>query len=214
MTLAIYCAGGLGKEILELAKAINRWENIIFVDDVKDTAEHQGIPVLRFKDAAAYGTDLEFVIASGEPDGRKNLYEKIKTAGYSMATMVSPWTTVYPGATIGEGCILWDCGISADVEIGANTLISSQVIVGHDTVIGAHSIVSAKCFVGGNVRIDESVYLAPGVLVKDRIHISSGAIVSLGAVILRNVRPGAIMIGNPARRLGENTQNQVFNMFN
>jgi len=212
MTLAIYCAGGLGKETLELAKSVNRWDRIIFVDDVTEATEYRGLPVLRFEAAVAYG-DLEFVIASGEPAGRKALYEKIKAAGYPLVTIVSPWATVFPGVVIGEGCIIWDCGISADAKIGENTLVNSRVIIGHDAVIGAHSVISTNCFLGGHTRLCEQVYMGPGSMVKDRICIGENAIVSLGAVILRSVKSNAIMVGNPAKKIGENESGKVFGMF-
>lgn len=213
MTLAIYCAGGLGKEVLEFARSISRWNEILFVDDVTDTTECHGARVLRFPDIATLGCDVEFVIASGEPAGRKKLYEKIKANSYSMATLMSPYTTILPGTQIGEGCIILDCAISADVEISPNVLINSRVTIGHDAVIGPHSVISANSFIGGNTHFGERVYMAPGAMAKDRLRIGDSAIISLGAVLLRNVRSKSIMVGNPARCIGENEQGRVFGMF-
>jgi len=213
MTLAIYCAGGLGKEVLELARTVNRWERVIFVDDVIQEKEYQGLSVYRFEEIGNLGENIEFIIASGEPQGRKKLYEKIKGAGYSLATIISPWAGVSPSSRIGEGCILWDCGVSVDVDIQENVIINSKVIIGHDTVIGAHSVVSARCFLGGYTSLEERVYMGPCAMVKDRLHIGEGAIISLGAVLLRHVHPRAIMLGNPAKRIGENETEKVFGMF-
>ena len=50
-------------------------------------------------------------------------------------------------------------------------------------------------------------------MTKDSIRIGKEAIISLGTVLLRNVRPRAIMVGNPARRIGENETGRVFGMF-
>ena len=213
MTLAIYCAGGLGKETIELARIVNRWDVIVFVDDVTDKKIYREAHVYRFEEIARFEDTVEFIVASGEPAARKALYEKIKAAGYSLATLVFPWVSTYPGTTFGEGCILWDCSLSADIVVEPNVLINTKVIVGHDTVIGAHSVISAKSFLGGNVRVEEGVYMAPGTMAKDRIRVGEGAIISLGAVLLRNVRPRAIMVGNPARRIGENETGRVFGMF-
>lgn len=213
MTLVIYCAGGLGKEILELARSISRWDAIVFVDDVIDQKEYRGCGVYRFDKIADFTDTVEFIIASGEPAGRKALYEKIKTAGYPMATLVSPYTSILPGAKIGEGCILYDCGISADVQVKENVLVNARVITGHDVQVGAHSVVSANCFLGGYTTLEECVYMAPGSMVKDRIHVGKQAIISLGAVVLRNVHANAIMVGNPARHLGDNTTGKVFGIF-
>lgn len=213
MTLAIYCAGGLGKEVVELARCINRWDTIVFVDDVTEEKNYRGADVYRFEDIADFEDAVEFVIASGEPAARKALYEKVKAAGYSIATLVSPWASMCPGTTLGEGCILWDCALSADIAVGPNVLINAKVIIGHDVVIGAHSVISAKSFLGGSVCVEECVYMAPGAMAKNKIRIGEGAIISLGAVLLRNVRSKAIMIGNPARRIGENETGRVFGLF-
>lgn len=213
MTLVIYCAGGLGKEIITLARSVNCWDRIVFADDVTDAKEHAGAPVYRFEEIARLQDEVEFIIASGEPFERKCLYEKIKAAGYRLATVVSPQARVLPGAQIGEGCIVWNCFLSADVIIKENVFINSKVIIGHDTVVGAHSVLSISCFLGGKTSIGERVYMAPGSLCKDKLTIGDGAIISLGAVLLRNVRPQSIMIGNPAKRIGMNEQNKVFGMF-
>lgn len=213
MTLAIYCAGGLGKETLALVSLINRWDKIIFIDDIKDAHEYCGYPVYRFEETLLKPDEVEFIVASGEPLGRKKLFEKIKNSGYSLATLISPYASILPGTQIGEGCIIWDCGISADVSVGNNVLVNSHAMIGHDATIGMHSVISSYSFLGGCTLIGESVYMAPGAMAKDRIKIGDCAIVGMGAIVLRNVRSRAIMVGNPARRFGENESGRVFGMF-
>lgn len=213
MTLAIYCAGGLGKEVIALARGIARWENIIFVDDVTDAEWYVDAKVFRFDALRDFPGEVEFIIANGEPRTREALYQKIKAAGYPMTTVLSSGVVVVPGAEIGEGCILYDCIVSADVHIEPNVLINTKAIIGHDTVIGAHSVISAFCFLGGITTVGKRVYMAPGSMAKDRIRIGDDALLSLGAVALRHVKEKAIMIGNPARKLAENTSGRVFGLF-
>ena len=74
-------------------------------------------------------------------------------------------------------------------------------------------MISSSGFIGGYTSIGNKVYLGPGAMVKDRITIGDSAILSLGAVALRNVRERAIMIGNPAKIIGYNTEDKVFGMF-
>ena len=210
MILAIYCAGGLGREVIEFARSINRWENIIFVDDVTSEKVISDANVLRFLEVEQFRGNLEFVIANGEPAVREVLYHKIKDAGYPLGTLISPYCSILSKTEIGEGCILYDCVISTNVHIGANVLMNGKVLIGHDTVIGEHSVLSTLNFLGGDTYIGKRVYIAPGAMVKDRIHIGDDAIISLGAVVLRNVRAESIMIGNPARKLGNNEEKTVF----
>ena len=42
MILGIYGSGGLGREVLELARIINTWEKIIFIDDGGGGEEKRG----------------------------------------------------------------------------------------------------------------------------------------------------------------------------
>lgn len=212
MILAIYCAGGLGREMIALARSVSRWEAIFFVDDVVEQREIAGAGVFRFEEIERYKGNIEFVIANGEPEAREKLYEKIKAAGYPMATIIGHGCSILPDAEIGEGCVIYSGGISANVKVKNNTLINVNVIIGHDTVVAEHCVLSANCFVGGMTHIGRKVYIAPGVLIKDRVHIADSAIISLGAVILRHVREKAIMVGNPARRIGYNTLGKVFNI--
>ena len=212
MILAIYCAGGLGKEVLALACSINRWEAIVFVDDVTDCRMYHGASVHRFEELLGLVNkeNIEFVIASGEPTGRKALYKKLKDHGCKMTNLISPYASLGVGTQLGEGCILWDCVITNDAIIGENVLINTRALLGHDVIVGSHGVISANCFLGGHTVLDEYVYMAPGAMMKDRIHVGEQAIISLGAVVLRNVRSKAIMIGNPARKIGENTEGRVF----
>lgn len=213
MTLAIYCAGGLGKEIVALARSVTRWDYIIFVDDVTNDEWYQGARVVRFDDVKDLPDDVEFIIANGEPEVREILYNKIKASGYRLTTIYGPGCSVLPGASIGEGCVLSECIVSSDVIVEDNVLINNKAIIGHDAVIGPHSFVSAGCFVGGYTKVGRKVYMAPGSMAKDRIQVGESVIISLGAVLLRNVAPQAIMVGNPAKQIGENTEHKVFNIF-
>lgn len=213
MILAIYCAGGLGREMIGLARALNRWERIVYVDDITPEKNVADAPVYRFGEIGGIGESVEFIIASGEPAARAKLYEKIKAAGYPLATLVSPWASVGDRTTIGEGSIVYDCTLTVDIQVGANVLIGSRASAGHDVIFGDHSVVSTNVFLGGHTVLGEQVYLAPGAMAKDRITIGESAIVSLGAVILRHVKPKSIMVGNPAKKIGENTEGKVFGMF-
>lgn len=81
MKLAIYGAGGLGREVLILAQIINadkkRWDDFIFIDDINPKRELKGFPVLDF-DVIKQMDDVEIVIAVGEPKVRMLLAEKVK----------------------------------------------------------------------------------------------------------------------------------------
>ncbi len=73
MTLAIYCAGGLGRELISMARSVCRWDHMAFVDDVTDATECLGARVFRFDDVKNIPDQVEFIIANGEPAAREKL---------------------------------------------------------------------------------------------------------------------------------------------
>lgn len=210
MILAIYCAGGLGREVLELARAIGKWEQIVFVDDVTDRAEIYGAHVYRFDDVSSLCGQVEFVIANGEPAARKTLYMKVKSSGYPFASVVHPACNISETAQTGQGCILFPCRLYLSAYIGNNVLIEGGVNIGYDAVIGSHSLVNSMAFIGGYAWIGERVYIAPGALLRDRISVGDDAIVGMGAVVVRNVAAEAVVAGNPAKEIGKNMEKKVF----
>ena len=88
--------------------------------------------------------------------------------------------------------------LSANSTVGDFvTLLSSPI--GHDTIIGDYSVISGNCNIVRNVVIGKDVFLAAGVSIAQDIHIGDGAYLGIGSVILKDVQPGAVMFGNPAR---------------
>ena len=73
MVLGICGAGGLGREVLQLAKEINVrnhcFDKIIFADDYLDKKSVLNVDVVRFNDAVGlYNNEqLRFIVALGEP---------------------------------------------------------------------------------------------------------------------------------------------------
>ena len=131
-----------------------------------------------------------------------------------MGKLISFTAEVLPGAKIGEGSIVFGSScLSVDVIVGNNVLIMGGVGIGHDAVIKENSVTSYRVFIGGCTVINENAYLGPNALIRDRVNVGAGAVVSLGAVILRNVKPKSIMVGNPAKIIGVNNEDTVFKRF-
>lgn len=219
MILAIYGCGGLGSEIFELAKLINRfdncWDEIVFVADNEPLKEKYGARVINFEEAVEKNKQetIKFVIAVGEPESRKLLYNKVKSAGVGFDILIHPNSrdNIAGSAHIGEGAIIkGNVYISPNVVIGANTLIQSIAIVGHDSKIGSNCVISAFCEVAGWCNIGDCTYIAIHVPVRDRITIGSDVIVGMGSVVLRDLPDNVVAMGNPARPMRPNDDKKIF----
>lgn len=218
--LLIYCAGGLGKEVITLAEIINEekhtWDEIAFIDDVREETVFFEHTVYKYEEALRLRADneVEVVIANGEPKVREMLWNRLEKDAFIMANLIYPSPFISPYAKVGKGVIIRErVSLSMDTVIEDNVFIQANVTIGHDTRIGSHSIISSFVGLSGNCDVGKRVYISMGVVTKQDISIGDNAIISLGSTIFRNVKENKIVMGNPAKVIGENEENSVFNMF-
>lgn len=90
----------------------------------------------------------------------------------------------------------------ADLEIGDHVLISSEVaIVGQDHPFDdpAHTVYSQPRRDDSAVRIGGDVLIGFGAIIVGPVTIGDGCIVGAGAVVVRDLPPYTVCVGNPAR---------------
>lgn len=213
MTLALYGAGGLGREALELARqCAGAGGDFVFLDDTREAGECSGIPRLPLRElGAASARGVDFVVCVGEPALRKALFEKALAAGLRPATLVHPTVWVPASSSIGRGCIVDPgCHIGPDVRIGDNTAVLFESNVPHDCEVGDHCVLSANAILSGHCKVGEGAYVAAGAVVKEDVSIGSWSIVGMGSAVFRDVPDDVIALGNPARVVKNNENHRVF----
>ena len=218
MHLAIYGEGGLGHEVLDLVLRIQKGENqiiesIFFIVDDSDKSEYMSYPIVDFEEIKRKYKpgEIEFIIALGEPEHRKRLYERVKNEGYGFKTLIHPSANISPSASIGEGTIIQYCtSISSDTKIGDNCFFQASALIGHDCLIRDHCVVSSHVAISGHVSIGEKTYIAPGVMVKDRVNIGFDSVIGMGAIVQRDIPDNVIALGNPARPMKHKDENKIF----
>lgn len=213
MKLAIYGAGGLGREVLILAlliqKESQRWEDILFIDDIQPDRLIKGIPVLNFSEAAKQ--HIEVVIAVGEPALRAVMAEKVLSSGIELATLIHPDVALSEGTRIGAGCVLChNTCITSDVVLGSNVFMQPNSSVGHDCYIGHHSVISTFVNIGGNCLIGDHVFIGLSAVVKQKVTIGNNAIISMSAAVFNDIQDYSIAVGNPARVVRKNEEERIF----
>jgi acetyltransferase-like isoleucine patch superfamily enzyme len=93
-------------------------------------------------------------------------------------------------------------GAAFSVEIGEETLIASDVtILDHDHQMPTNDAVSLRDMplVGAPIRIGRSVWIGEKATVLKGVTIGARAIVGAHAVVTKDVPPGAVVVGVPAR---------------
>ena len=217
MILGIYGAGGLGREVLDLAREINdktkKCEKIVFINDFKHELVLNGAEVFTFDEFKAnFATDAaKVVIAVGEPKVRQVLREKAAASGYSLQSLIHPTAFVGAETQIGDGTVLqFGNFISCNVIIGANVFIQPNSSVGHDSIIGNDAVISSCVGISGNCKIGERAYIGVSVPVREKTSIGADSVVGMGSVVMRDIPENVIALGNPARAMKNNDDGHVF----
>ena len=94
-----------------------------------------------------------------------------------------------------------DRAVSGETLIGENVKIDNLVHIAHGVKIGRNSLVIANAMIAGSVSIGENAWIAPSASVIQKTAIGNGAVVGMGSVVLKNVDPGTVVAGVPARKL-------------
>ena len=217
MILGIYGAGGLGREVYELAKLTNSynnyWQEIFFIDDGEIINNPRNALILKFKNLKEKFNleDIEVCIAIGEPYVRKEIFLKLLSKKISITTLVDPDVSIPDSTKIGAGTIICKyVSITSDVKIGKNVYVHPMACIGHDSQIGDHSIISSYVDVTGECIIGSETFLAIGTIMKQQVKIGSGCILGMGSVVYNNISDNLIAMGNPARPMKKNEEKKVF----
>lgn len=219
--LYIYCAGGFGREVLDIAESLNKdsrlWSALYFLDDVIPSGKViNGVRVLSFREfvtSIRNRSDFELVIAHGEPNARKQIREKLAEFKVldNLISLVSPDSRVSEWAKVGKGSII--CAgvhISVNACIGVNSVINCNSIIGHDVQVGDDSVVSSQVNIGGGAQIAAEVYIGMGSQIKERLTIGKQSILGMASVLFENVPEELLFMGNPAKAIRRSQDARIF----
>ncbi len=91
-----------------------------------------------------------------------------------------------------------DRGAGPDTVIGDGTMIDNLVQIGHNVQIGRGCIVIAQAGVAGSTVLEDFSVIAAQVGIAGHLRVGTGAQIGAQAGVMRDVDPGARMLGSPA----------------
>lgn len=109
--------------------------------------------------------------------------------------------------SIGEHCNILPTTIFTDpayVRLGNNVQFSSCALIGHDGVIAMlNRAYDLRLDAVGKIDIRDNVFIGYGAVILRGVTIGPNSIVAAGAVVCRDVPPGTIVGGVPAKPIGK-----------
>lgn len=205
--IIIYGAGGLGKEVLSLIRAMDTFDPVGFIDDgLRKGTEVKGLKVLGGVDTInVMATPVNLVLAVGDPSTKAMLIKKmIDPARVYFPTLIHPSAIIQEETmvSLGMGTIICaGCVLTTDIVVGNHVLLNLNTTVGHDVAIGDYASVMTGVNIAGNVKIGDGVMIGSGANIINNVSVGSFAKVGMGAVVIRDVDPQATVVGVPARKV-------------
>lgn len=150
--------------------------------------------------------DIGAVTAIGGHRGsdRLAIQRRLASRGLGAVTIVHPTAFVAESARLGRGAqVLAQSAVCVDVAMGDACIVNTGASADHECVLGDGVHLCPGARLAGCVVVEEFATIGTGAIVLPRIRIGARAHVGAGAVVTRDVPPGAVVVGSPARRLRE-----------
>lgn len=205
--IAIYGAGGLGREIACLIRNINavkyQWNMIGFFDDsipITHKTEY-GYILGGINELNNYNKELAIVIAIGNPQILNKIYTNIINKKIEFPNIIAPDVILYDkdNYKIGFGNIIgFRCLISCNIKIGNFNILNTDTFIGHDTIIGNFNIINPSVRISGEVSIGNGNFFGVGCIILQQKKIGNNTVIGSNSVIIHKTKDNTTYIGNPA----------------
>ncbi len=165
-----------------------------------------GLVLGRFDSWASLPPDTHFLAPLHKAKEMERRAQRIVALGIEAsrwATVIDPDAIVADDVTHAPGLfVAGHVSIGPAVRIGAHVAIRPGAYIGHDASLEDFVFVGGNAVIAGYASLGKGAHVAPGATIRDGTRIGRFAVVGLGAVVVRDVPEYAVVMGNPARRIG------------
>lgn len=211
--IAIYGAGGLGREVACLIKLINdslmepEWDFIGFFDDTKNIGDNifnYGLCLGGIYQLNQWNEKLSIVIAIGNSNSISSIYKQITNPNIDFPNIFAPSVIFLDreSTQLGKGNIICsNCLVSCNVKLGDFNIFNGYVPIGHDVTIGSYNVIMPSVNLSGSISIGNNNFFGVQSVVLQKIKIGNNVRVGANSVIIRNTKDGCLYMGNPAKKI-------------
>lgn len=158
-------AGGHARSCVDVIELQNKFEIVGYVDKNTDKKAFK-YPILGCdEDLKRLFKRYKFAFLSlgqvKSADARVSLYEKLKSIGYVLPTIVSPLAYVSPYAKINDeaSVIMHHALVNAGASIGKACILNTKSLIEHDAIVENFCHISTAAVVNGKCVVKERSFL-------------------------------------------------------
>lgn len=201
--LIIIGASGHGKVVADIAIKLNKWQNIVYLDDNDSISTCLGHQVIgRTADAIKYKDKADFFVAIGNNSIRERIYNYLEELGINTIILLHPSAIIGTDVEIGLGTVVMaGTVINSSSHIGKACIINTGSSVDHDNLIGDFVHIAPGVSLAGTVKVGNGSWLGIGSVVSNNLNICSNCKIGAGAVVVRDIIESGTYVGVPIRRI-------------
>lgn len=206
--LIIIGAGGMGRDVYWSAKNCigfgTEFDIKGFIDDDLNSQEgYEGYPpLLGTIDGYQIEDDDVFNCSIGNVHTKAIICEKLKRRGAHFYTLINKTAIVHERTTLADGCYVGEFAlIGTEATIGEGCLIQAYSIIGHDCEIGDYVRIDTHSVIIGGVKIRSRACIHTAAVVSHKVVVGEDATVAACSFVIRKVKDGTTVAGNPAKLL-------------
>lgn len=190
--MIIVGAGALGLETLGVLIDNNFSDEIVFFDDnpKKDKLIFNSFRIISSKEelVSCIKKNPDFVVSIGHPRIREKKYLEMIKLGGNPVNVISNKAHVFPYLKPFYGCIIEpSAGISHGVEMGEGCAIHINCTIGHEVKMGKFVNVGPGANIVGPCIIGNYTYISVGAIVLPNIRIGNNVLIGSNVVVNKNI---------------------------
>lgn len=207
--LLIIGAGGHARSCADVIEQEGRFEIFGFVDSYTNQTSLFNYPIFACDDdLPRLFKQCKFAfLGIGQiksADLRVNLYEKLKSIGFALPTIISPLAYIAKSAQIDNEAtiIMHHALVNANAKVGKACIINSKALIEHDAIIEDFCHISTAACINGGCKVGQRSFVASNTALKHAQIIPSDSLVYHNTTLIKS----AVVTGG-----GGNPLNSAYN---
>lgn len=195
--------GNHGRVIAEIVHQMNDIKLIGYVDpkNSEDAETYLGSDDDILKITEAY-PNAEYIIGMGDLKVRRKIIQKYEAYQLNYHTLIHPSAVVFPSVKFGKGTVVFaSATVNAHTQLGMHCIVNTGAVIEHDNQIGDNVHIAPRAVTGGQVEIGTDALLGLGAVIRNNQNLGSNVTVGCGAVVVKSIKDGVCVVGNPAERM-------------
>lgn len=211
--LIVLGGSGIGMIAISIANELGTYTIGGFLNDVlpvgSKVGKYQQYPVIgTTEDLPALLEDENnvFFIAYVGMQKEEEVFQKIEAMNIPknrLATLIHPTAIIPKGmCRIGNGVLMAPLTqLSPDTTLEDCSIMLPNSFLGHDSTLKKFAHIATNSVIGANVTVGRACHIGSNSTVREKITIGDFSLVGAGAVVIKDIEPSTIVVGNPAKTL-------------